>query len=332
MADRGVTDSRGLRGSDEPIAPPHVSNISDAQPIFDFGTIVAISDAIPVMIAYCDGALRYRFINRALADWFERPRSDILGRTMHEVLGDPAYAMREPMLKAALAGERQWFASEYDHPTRGPLAVQTEYIPQRASDGSVAGLVMLVEDITEQRIAGRALKESEARFRRIADSAPMPMWVTRLDRTRDFVNDAYVELMGVSRAEAQKIDWVSRIHPDDRARMIAETIAGERSGQSYTIEARFEFRPGDYRWMRGVSQPRRDAQGRLLGYIGVATDITLIKQAEIELRRQVVRAVFPILRRVLEQRHTRAPAMTAAHIAAQVAVGGECAGAIGIAC
>ena len=82
---------------------------------------------------------------------------------------------------------------------------------------------MLVEDITEQRLAGRALKESEARFHRIADSAPMPMWVTRLDRSRDFVNDAYVELMGVSREEALRIDWVSRIHPDDRARMIAET-------------------------------------------------------------------------------------------------------------
>ena len=286
MADRGVSELPRVRDAAKPAMTAHAT-APDSQPAFDFTAILAISDALPVMIAYCDASLRYRFINRALAEWFERPRSDILGKSMREVLGEVAYPLREPMIRAALEGERQWFASDYDHPSRGSLAVQTEYIPQLASDGSVTGIIMLVEDITEQRLAGRALKESEARFRRIADSAPMPMWVTRLDRSRDFVNDAYAELMGVSREEALKSDWIARIHPDDRPRMIAETIAGERSGQSYAVEARFEYRPGDFRWMRGVSQPRHDSDGRLLGYIGVATDMTLVKEAEQQLRRQV---------------------------------------------
>jgi len=290
MANRGASESQDVRNAGQPAAGRGVGAGGGAggdDGAFDFSSILGVADALPVMIGFCDTKLRYRFVNRGLAEWFEKPRSAILGKTMREMLGDKTYATREPMLAAALAGERQWFASEYQHPTRGMLAVQTEYIPQIGPDGTVRGLVMLVEDITEQRIAGRALKESEARFRRIADSAPMPMWVTRLDRSRDFVNDAYVELMGVSREEAQRIDWVSRIHPADRKRMIAETLAGEKSGGSYTVEARFELRPGDYRWMRAVSQPRRDADGRVLGYIGVATDITLIKEAELELRRQV---------------------------------------------
>ena len=305
MSDRGGIDSRQTRIAGEPATPERIATppqLDSPQPepqpskpsqptpteaTFDFASILAISDALPVMVAYCDSSLHYRFVNRALAEWFERPRREILGKSMREVMGESAYPMREPLLIAALGGERQWFASDYDHPTRGRLAVQAEYIPQRAPDGSVSGIVMLVENITEQRLVGRALKESEARFHRIADSAPMPMWVTRLDRSRDFVNDAYIELMGVSREEALRTDWVSRIHPDDRARMVDETIAGERSGLSYTVDARFETRPGDYRWMRGVSRPRRDAEGRLLGYIGVATDITPIKEAELELRRQV---------------------------------------------
>ncbi len=285
MADRGVSESREL--PDIGRSDQHANDTAHNGAVFDFRAIVAISDAIPVLIGYCDASLRYRFLNRALAEWFEAPRGEILGKTMREVLGETAFTQRQPMLEAALAGERQWFASEFQHTTRGTLAVQTEYIPQLGSDGTVQGLIMLIEDITEQRFAGRALKESENRFYRIADSAPMPMWVTRRDRSRDFVNDAYVELMGVSREEAQRIDWATRIHPDDRKRMVAETIAGEKSGTSYTVEARFELRPGDYRWMRAVSRPRRDAEGRLLGYIGVATDITLIKEAELELRRQV---------------------------------------------
>jgi len=284
MAHRGVNESQG-KGDVAPTASIRAALLQ--LPEFDFSSMLGIADAIPVMIAFCDTDLRYRFINRPLADWFEVERSEILGRTVCEVLGPKAYPMREPLLMAALAGERQWFASDYDHPTRGPLAVQTDYVPQFGPDGAVRGLVMLVEDVTEQRLAGRALKESEARFHRIADSAPMPMWVTRLDRTRDFVNDAYVELMGVAREDALRLDWVKRIHPDDRARMKAETLAGEKGAQSFTIEARFEVQPGEYRWMRAVSRPRRDAEGRLLGYIGVASDITVIKEAELELRRQV---------------------------------------------
>jgi PAS domain S-box-containing protein len=254
---------------------------------FGFAAIRAVADALPTMVAFCDAELRYSFVNRALAEWFERPRREILGRTMRELLGEQAYLPREPMLAAALAGERQWFATEFEHPTRGPLMVQTEYLPQFGNDGRVLGLVMLVEDITEQRLAGGALKESEERFRRIANSAPVPMWVTRLDRTRDFVNEAYVELMGVSREAALQIDWSSRIHPDDREQMIAATLAGEKSGESYTVEARFALTPGNYRWMRAVSRPRRDVDGRLIGFIGAATDITVIKEAELELRRQV---------------------------------------------
>jgi PAS domain S-box-containing protein len=291
MADRGVIESNEGAGVATPVDGATVTargaRRAEDPGAFDFASILGVADAIPMMIAFCDASLRYHFVNRALADWLETPRAEILGKTMRDMLGEKAFATREPMLQAALAGERQWFATEYHHPSRGPLAVQTEYIPQIAPDGSVRGLIMLVEDITEQRIAGRALKESEARFHRIADSAPVPMWVTRLDRSRDFVNDAYVELMGVDREEAMRVEWSARIHPDDFPKMVADTRAGEKAGGSYTVEARFKIPSGDYRWMRAVSQPRRDAEGRLMGYIGVATDITLIKEAEIELRRQV---------------------------------------------
>ena len=280
MADRGVIESRRRSHAGEPAGASHTPEPA----LFDFSAILGIADAIPMMIALLDTQQRYRFVNRALAEWFERPRSEMLGRTVRELLGEDAYSTRAPIIEAALAGERQWFAAEYQHPTRGPLAVQSEYIPQHGADGTVTGVVMLIKDVTEQRLAGRALNESEARFRRIADSAPVPMWVTRLDRTRDFVNDAYVEMMGVSREEAQRINWAKRIHPDDVERMIEETRAGEASGEMFTLEARFERKPGDYRWMRAVTQPRRDPDGQLVGYIGVATDITPAKEAELELK------------------------------------------------
>lgn len=246
--------------------------------------MLGIADALPILIAYLDSNQRYLFLNTALADWFERPRREILGRTMAEVLGAEAYEIRKPMLAAAFAGERQWFASEFNHPTRGPLAIQSEYVPQYAPDGKVEGIVVLVQDVTEQRVAERSLKESEGRFRRIADSAPAMMWVSRLDRSRDFVNDAYAEFLGLSVDEACHFDWRNAIHPEDQDRIVAESIAGEASMAHFTLEARYRRADGEYRWVRSVSQPRFGPDGELIGYIGVATDVTAEKEAEEELK------------------------------------------------
>ncbi|MEO5972708.1 MAG: PAS domain-containing protein, partial [Sphingomicrobium sp.] len=250
--------------------------------------MLALADLLPVLVAYVDREQRYRFLNRPLAEWFERPRGEILGHTLKEVLGATAYKPRKPKIEAALAGERQYFASDFDHPTRGPLAVQTDYVPWiNPADGTVQGVVILVTDVTEQRAAERALKESERRFRRIADSAPALMWVTRLDRSRDFVNDAYADFLGMSREEARAFDWRGRIHSDDVERIAAESVAGEAALKPFPLEGRYLRGDGEYRWLRSVSSPRFGADGELTGFIGVASDVTVAKEAEIALRQQV---------------------------------------------
>jgi PAS domain S-box-containing protein len=155
-------------------------------------------------------------------------------------------------------------------------------------------------DITEQRVAERALKESEARFRRIANSAPALMWVTRLDRSRDFVNELYAEFAcgpGCDHEEARTLDWRERIHPDDVERIVAESIAGEASLQPFALEGRYRRHDGEYRWLRTVSQPRFGPDGELVGFIGVGTDITLAKEAELELRRQVEKQTAQLVAR-----------------------------------
>lgn len=261
----------------------------DLPPEFFTGAgILALADLIPMMVAYVDCDFRYRFLNKAMADWFERPRREILGRTMRVMLGDKAWSHREPILKATLAGERQFFIAEMEHETRGQVAVQVQYIPWAGESGSVDGIVVIIDDVTERRTAERALRESEARFRRIANQAPALMWVTRLDRTRDFVNDAYMEFLGTEDREfARTFDWRDCIHPDDCERIVAESVAGEASLQTFTLEGRFRRGDGEYRWLKSVSSPRFGPDGELVGFIGVATDITLAKEAEMELRRLV---------------------------------------------
>jgi PAS domain S-box-containing protein len=315
MADGGAPGRRGKPADGEPLAPtrdPTLDRVLE-QPLpanlpaemFTGPGLLALADLLPVMTAYFDRDLTLQFINKPFAEWLDVPRSALLGRSMEEITGADAFAHRKPMIDAALAGERQFFVADFDHPTRGPLAAQTEYVPwlrpapaadardtegEHAKSGEVIGFVVVVQDVTEQRTAERALRESEARFRRIANSAPVMIWVTRLDRVRDFVNDHYVEFVAGpdgDREAVRTIDWRSRIHPDDADRIVAESLAGEATLAPFTLEGRYQRFDGEYRWLRSVSQPRFAPDGELVGFIGVATDITLAKEAELELRRQV---------------------------------------------
>jgi PAS domain S-box-containing protein len=253
--------------------------------------LLALADLLPVLTAYVDRSETFRFVNRPYAEWLAIPRKEILGKTLRDILGEKNYEERKPLIDAAMAGERKFFAATYDHPERGRLALQVDYVPWIAPGSSeTKGMCIVINDVTEQRVAERAIRESEERFRRIANSAPALMWVTRLDRTRDFVNEVYADFAcgpDCSVEEARKLDWRSRIHPEDADRIVAESIAGEASLKAFTLEGRYRRWDGEYRWLRTVSQPRFGPDGELVGFIGVGTDITLAKEAELELRRQV---------------------------------------------
>ncbi|WP_158671025.1 PAS domain S-box protein, partial [Bradyrhizobium guangdongense] len=187
----------------------------------------------------------------------------------------------------ALAGTSEDYVAEYRiiRPSDG----ETRWIRvvakiERDKDGRAIRLVGAHIDITDQMLARETLRESEERFRLIADSAPVPIWVTKLDRKRSFANQAYVDFVGLPYDQAIDFDWRKVLHPDDLPHVLQQSVQGEASLKPFVLEARYKNASGEWRWLRSESQPRWDPTGKHIGFIGVAHDITVAKQAEIELR------------------------------------------------
>lgn len=186
-----------------------------------------------------------------------------------------------------LRGTAERYSSEYRivRPSDGEVRwIAAEGRIDRDTNGSAIRMIGAHIDITERAVARDMLKESEERFRLIADSAPVPIWVTQMDRTRSFANRAYVEFVGVPYEQALAFDWRTILHSDDIERVVEESIAGEASLKPFVLEARYRRSDGELRWIRSESQPRWDPAGKHIGFIGVAHDITAAKQAEIDLR------------------------------------------------
>jgi PAS domain S-box-containing protein len=146
-------------------------------------------------------------------------------------------------------------------------------------------------DVTESKLSEQTLRESEERFRAIANNSPIPMWVTKLDGGRLFVNQAYANFFGLPYAEALRLDWRVRVHPEDaenilRAEQLRQLVPTNISSSSdpFELEIRISQVGGGWRWIKAVSQPRFDEHEQHIGFIGVAHDITAAKEAEIELR------------------------------------------------
>ena len=244
-----------------------------------------VSESAPVMLWMGDGDGKCLYLNRMLREFWGVAPEDVAGfdwnsslhpddgPTLHAVFGQ---AMRD---HTPFTVESRYRRNDGEW-----RLLRTDAQPRFDAAGGFLGMIGVNVDITETKRAEQALKESEERFRLIANSAPVPMWVSRLDGNRAFVNQACMDFLGLGYDDCLVFDWRNALHPDDLQRILGEQTAGEGSRRPFALEARYRRADGQWRWLRSQSQPRWGADGEHVGFIGVAHDITVAKQAEIELR------------------------------------------------
>jgi PAS domain S-box-containing protein len=130
-----------------------------------------------------------------------------------------------------------------------------------------------------------AARESEERFRVMADTAPVLVWVSGKDGRMTFFNRPWLEFTGRGLQEEQGDGWLERVHPDDLGRTQDTYRAAFSTHDTFRLEFRLQRADGEHRWLLNTGVPRYTADGSFAGYVGSAVDITSHKQAERELVR-----------------------------------------------
>jgi PAS domain S-box-containing protein len=244
-----------------------------------------VSNAVPALISYVDNARRYVTCNEAYTTWFGLSREDVLGKTIEEVVGGEAWAAMASYVEAALQGQTVDYETEVQYRHGVARWIHAVYTPHRDASGKIAGFIVMVTDISAQKRAEAALRESEMRFRTIADSAPVLVWMNGLHGC-EFVNHAYMEFIGVQQqSEVANYDWARYIHEEDRKAYVTLYLDALRDRMPFDAQFRFRRSDGQYRWMRSVGRPRLTANGELVGYVGASIDITDIREAQDQLQR-----------------------------------------------
>jgi PAS domain S-box-containing protein len=141
-----------------------------------------------------------------------------------------------------------------------------------------------VADTSSAREADEALRESEARFRQLADSMPQVIWTARPDGTVDYYNERVRELSGARRLDDGSWQWEAVLHPDDAQATEEAWTCALRTGERYELAHRIRRADGQYHWYLSRGLPVLDAAGRVVRWFGTATDIDAQKQAEEALR------------------------------------------------
>ncbi|EPX59214.1 hypothetical protein D187_003118 [Cystobacter fuscus DSM 2262] len=228
-----------------------------------------ITDQAPEMIGYVDRDLVYRFVNRTYEEWFARPLDRIIGKSALELLGEEAFALREPYFRRALAGEATSFEAPLFIPGRSPRELELRFFPRRDLRGNVQGVYLFILDNTDRKRAERALLEANKRLElrveertrerdRIWNHSDDLMGVLGTDGFLKSINPAWSRLLGVDEQTLLMSHFLDLVHPDDHA-AVGEIVASLSRGERvHRMENRLRRVDGSYRFLSWTAVPGDD--------------------------------------------------------------------------
>jgi two-component system, LuxR family, sensor kinase FixL len=187
---------------------------------------------------------------------------------------------------AAIAGRGDSWSEEYRlrRADDGYADVLDRGYLIRDAGGRAFRMVGAILDLSDRKAAELRLRESEARFRHMADHAPVMVWMTEADDNTSYLSQSWYAFTGQTPATGLGRAWIAALHPDD-AKPIGRLFAAKAAAhEAFEIEFRVRRHDGEWRWVLNSARPRFDDDGAFLGYVGSLIDISERKATEEALR------------------------------------------------
>lgn len=279
----GATDGVMIFGTD-------VTARTNAQRAIREGEVLlqSVIDSTPELIHAKDREGRIIVANRATLGAIGLPPEKVMHHRASEWHADKAQAaaIEENDRQVMESGANR--AAEHSVEFGGTTATFSSITsPLRNEAGEVIGIVGSSRNITALKTVERALRESETRFRQLADAVPQMVWVTRPNGYHEYYNQRWYEFTGVTEGTTDGDGWNDLFAPGDQERAWRVWRQSLATGEPYEIEYRLRHHSGEYRWVLGRALPIRDEAGNIVKWYGTCTDIHDQKAAAEILERTV---------------------------------------------
>jgi PAS domain S-box-containing protein len=215
-------------------------------------------------------------------------REQVLGRSLRDFIEVQYPGTTREEVRAIAHEQGEWRGEmSFTRPTDGKkLTLLITFKLMKDKRGKPLHYFISGTDITDRKEAEAKLLESENRFREVADSAPVGIWMSEVENKVIYFNKPLADFTGVQKDGFNKAIWVSLIHPDDRHAVLEKFRDHFIQQLPVTLMYRFKRACGAYRWVQDTGTPRFLSDGTFLGYIGSIIDIHDQKLREEQLQYQ----------------------------------------------
>lgn len=234
-----------------------------------------------------DAQNKTTFLNQQMADMLGYPVEQVLGQDLMDFMDTEAREHAEMNLDKGKGGQSEHYDFRFLRRDGGTLWAWLATSPIFDADGRYSGAIAMVTDITKRKWAEETVRESEARFRNMADAAPIIISTTNSEGVVDYINKAGRLLVGMSMDSLAGNQWLPLIHPDDQQVLVTAMGEAVQKQSERSVEYRTKDKNGQYHWLYTILSPRFTESGEFSGLISCTMDISERKQAEEALARNL---------------------------------------------
>lgn len=223
--------------------------------------------------------------NGGAARLFGYPPEEAIGRPILFIIPPELHDQEHMILERIGRGERiESFETVRVTKSGRRIDVSITVSPIRDASGRVIGASKVGRDITARKHAEQAIRDSEQRFRTLADASPALIWFDDTEGHCKFVNQRYVDFVGRPEAEIVGSGWQPLLHPEDGPAYIEEFLSAQREQRPFHARVRILRHDGKWRWIESHALPLFSGFGEYLGHVGASPDVTEAVEAEAALR------------------------------------------------